>query len=435
MTIAKTNDRDREKKKPGRRLDFARCLFTILLLYFFMFHELLVTYGIGWIGPLQMLLAYLSVPLSAGFLAWNFKAHVRKLPWAALAGAAIYIFCGMMGWVHYEIQSFDLTITSLFDGMYFWMELATFSLLYHGWRPGRYARHLFMHASFIAVILIGLTGADLIFGLWPIQAERFGLRSVELFYGHPSVFIVRLAFLLGILCILMGYLDGKMKKAAGILIILLQVLFFLSLRTRVLGFIFCFALLYYWLVYRKKKLTLKIAAAGAGGLFLLAARRLYRIFLSEEANSVARNLFFKVSVRIGIENFPFGTGFATFGSRAAQYNYSPVYYWYNMMRATGMDPAWPSFACDSFWPMILGETGFLGLAGYLLMMLWLYLRVQKVREKNIWLWFAGIAMLVFELMESTGTIAFAEMMTIGIAIVLGIVIGVSADSGDENAAE
>jgi hypothetical protein len=69
------------------------------------------------------------------------------------------------------------------------------------------------------------------------------------------------------------------------------------------------------------------------------------------------------SVAIARDNLPFGEGIGRFGSHMSREVYSPVYAEYGMDGMYGIAEMWPIAVTDTFWPMILGEAGLLGLVG------------------------------------------------------------------------
>jgi len=69
------------------------------------------------------------------------------------------------------------------------------------------------------------------------------------------------------------------------------------------------------------------------------------------------------SVAIARDEFPLGKGIGRFGSHMSREVYSPVYGEYGMDGMYGIAEMWPIAVADTFWPMILGEAGVLGLIG------------------------------------------------------------------------
>lgn len=71
------------------------------------------------------------------------------------------------------------------------------------------------------------------------------------------------------------------------------------------------------------------------------------------------------SIAVARDHLPLGAGIGRFGSHMSREVYSPVYAAYGMDQMYGIKPSQPIAVTDTFWPMILGETGVLGLAGAL----------------------------------------------------------------------
>lgn len=59
---------------------------------------------------------------------------------------------------------------------------------------------------------------------------------------------------------------------------------------------------------------------------------------------------------------PTGSGFATYGSDMAAKAYSSLYYQYGFAELWGMGPVDSMFLCDNYWPMVIGQFGYVGLA-------------------------------------------------------------------------
>ncbi|MCG8333037.1 MAG: hypothetical protein MJE63_00865 [Proteobacteria bacterium] len=96
----------------------------------------------------------------------------------------------------------------------------------------------------------------------------------------------------------------------------------------------------------------------------------------------ARQALTITSIKIATDYFPLGTGFGTFASPVSRDYYSPVYDQYMISNVWGLSRTMGSFICDTFWPMVLGETGFLGLLLYLLFWTLIVLEVAKKRRNN-----------------------------------------------------
>jgi hypothetical protein len=82
------------------------------------------------------------------------------------------------------------------------------------------------------------------------------------------------------------------------------------------------------------------------------------------------------SVAVGRDHFPLGAGLGRYGSHMSWVEYSPVYWRYGLDQVVGLQPTDGSAITDTFWPMLLGETGVIGMIafgafiGVLLVELW-----------------------------------------------------------------
>lgn len=70
---------------------------------------------------------------------------------------------------------------------------------------------------------------------------------------------------------------------------------------------------------------------------------------------------------IARDYFPIGVGFASYASHTAAIAYSPVYYLYGVNSIWELSPNNPhAFLDDTFWPIIVAQSGFIGTICYLI---------------------------------------------------------------------
>ena len=74
-----------------------------------------------------------------------------------------------------------------------------------------------------------------------------------------------------------------------------------------------------------------------------------------------RNALYLGAAAIARDRAPLGAGLGRFGSHMSRESYSPMYEAYGIDRVYGLGPDSPIAVTDTFWPMILGETGAIGL--------------------------------------------------------------------------
>ena len=79
-----------------------------------------------------------------------------------------------------------------------------------------------------------------------------------------------------------------------------------------------------------------------------------------------RNALYVGSIAIARDHLPLGAGIGRFGSHMSREAYSPEFARYGLAQVNGLRPEAPIAVTDTFWPMVLGETGVIGLVAALL---------------------------------------------------------------------
>jgi hypothetical protein len=127
------------------------------------------------------------------------------------------------------------------------------------------------------------------------------------------------------------------------------------------------------LVARRSAAAWVAIAAAVPLLVLLSAATVGRIWdaTAQEYfgshSQAARTLLTLRSFDVAGAHFPFGAGFGRYGSFLAGVDYSPEYYAAGLDEVYGLMPTPPynTFLTDTFWPAILGESGYVGALCYL----------------------------------------------------------------------
>ncbi len=139
----------------------------------------------------------------------------------------------------------------------------------------------------------------------------------------------------------------------------------------------------------------------------------------------ARVALYVGSVAIGRDHFPLGAGLGRYGSHMSGETYSPIYREYGLDGVPGLQPTDGSAITDTFWPMLLGETGVLGTIAFgvflvaLLAELWRAAGVgERPRSRVLAL---GALMLFVE--SAVGSLSSATYAAPPIAYFLFAVVG------------
>lgn len=190
---------------------------------------------------------------------------------------------------------------------------------------------------------------------------RYGIKSFRFFFLMSFQF---LAVALVAISVLSANEDEKSNKSCYAAICLSLIL---ATKSSPLLFSVMFLFL---LIYFKRHELLKTRTIVFIGVLvvLLGAFQIQTYLMNENA---PRYLFFYYGGKTANTYFPFGSGFATFGSDQAARNYSQLYYQYGFDRLFGMNIEDGSFLSDTFWPMAIGQFGWIGSFVYV----YIYIRV------------------------------------------------------------
>ena len=427
-----------QKKNPNNRSQYGIYLLFIISTWLLMFEEPIVRFGdITWVSIFRNVLPLIILLLLVLTSTRAFDARKLVSPFAICG--YIFVVSGMIGWAMHKYQTLTVTIFAMYEHIRFWLCVALFFFLLCRLPLRDYAKRVSMHIGILSAFLLISGILDVIFEIWPRQVYRFGFGSIQLFYLHPSNLGAHVIFLLSMLCILRPYLS-KVKEnncfvgfftspaVNTLMTFLLLLLSVATLRFRLAGLAIFFVILYCYMILWKKKLHAPILFICIAAAFLLGRKRFMAYYFSPIAFTMARGQFAINSLDIAKVNFPFGAGFGTFGSRMAQLHYSPLYYKYHMMVTPGMSPTRPSYACDTFFPSILGEGGWLGMIAYCSLIVLLIVLIFQKQKRAVpgpvtsYAIFTSVILVAFELLEATGTLAFSETYSVSIAMALALAL-------------
>jgi hypothetical protein len=153
---------------------------------------------------------------------------------------------------------------------------------------------------------------------------------------------------------------------------------------------------------RSAAVIFTILGAGAAGLVFEAQIRAVvsstwttYVATATQARTVLTHFAFVVADRYA----PFGAGFGRYGSYYAGHDYSPLYTEFGFDRIWGLNAATGNadFLYDTQWPAILGESGYLGCAFFVLFLisLWRYMTPSSRSDDLMVCWWIVGARGVF----------------------------------------
>jgi hypothetical protein len=163
----------------------------------------------------------------------------------------------------------------------------------------------------------------------------------------------------------------------------------------------------------------------------------YNDYISPQAEPAARTVLTVDSFGVAAGYFPGGAGFGRFGSAIAASTYSPEYF------ARGYPDIWGlgrtaedgRFLTDTEWPAIIGESGYLGAAAFLVGMILIYRASRRLYRHGAtplvrWIGLVAIGWTIASLVQSIATVTFTGPPGFGLFFgMVGLVTGLSARNG------
>lgn len=327
-----------------------------------------------------------------------------------------FTLTALLGNILYKYQTVDLVAIDLLTNLKFFFSIY---LAYHVLKKDlREYRYLLKLIRFISAVNIVLFLVDRIVNIFPGQ-YRYGIKSAVLYFDHSTYLAGMCAFFVATLSYY-GIKKNKLYISANLILILF------SLRAKAIGAVVCYVVLYIVIIKFHSKLKVwqivALAVAGIG----VAWSQIYFYFIALGGHS-ARSVMLFTSLKIMTDYFPIGTGFATFASHSAAVNYSPVYVLYGfreIYELSGLSNA-TSFFDDHFWPIIFGQTGFIGTICYIGVLFILFKKIQKVKKIDLQKYFSAMFVFLYLLISSMAEPAFNNSISIPFAMLLGCVLSES----------
>ena len=243
--------------------------------------------------------------------------------------------------------------------------------------------------------------------------KRFGFNDFKFINPNPGDYSSILIISLVIFHICSFYT----KKALLLMKALTIVLIIFTFRGKSLGFIATYLMVVFFINrYNRlsKKSLIVLGVLGIlGGFFQI---RYY--FLD---NVTPRALFLVNGITTANDYFPLGAGYSTYGSNMAKINYSPLYEKYGFNNIWGMNQEEQQFLNDNFWPMIMGQYGWIGLLMYFGILLIMF-KIINLEIKDSQLKIAGFSIFFLLLYSSVGGPIFVHYIGCASIIVFSLIL-------------
>lgn len=379
----------------------------------------------AFIGPFQ----YFDELYAASFFLFfflllthlNFRLEIKRSTLIIVVLLFLFSVCGFMGVYRFHYQPTRIAILDWFLHMKFFLAIGTtYSLFYNRNMQNMYIEFWRILRILIAGLFL-LMLADYALDIFPARV-RFGLRAESLFFGTPANMTFVMIALTALLFRLYEFYRGKIL----LYMIMVWILTLSTLRVKAFASVVVSFFIYFIIIRKRRKFGFLSWLMMASGVLLIAARQLATYYINN-ADKEVRSVLQRFSFRIANDYFPFGTGFGTYASAYSADPYSRVYIQYHLDRIWGMSREYHSFISDTFWPMIIGQSGYLGLCIYFILILILVLSALKVSKNNAYSYASILLIVIFLFIASTSESAFVNTYAIILAVPIGLAFAENAN--------
>ena len=399
---------------------FRSYILFLMFFYLIIFRDLLELF-IPFLGYADEICGLLLFPILLALLIKNGgviqikKGFLRrmKIPIFLL----LFITFGFVGNLIFQYQPlYKAALPDLFLNLKFWMSIYVAYVLFEKLDLEIFGSRIGNHVKFVTILFIALIILDYVFNLFDGDI-RYGLKSTTLFYGIHTAFAAMCGFLISLLTLVRKYVRG-----ANLFTVLLLILLASTLRSKAFGSVVLFIVLYAIVKVLKVKIKAWHIVVLAAICLFIGWTQIQYYFFSDISAGAARNVLTRNCFIVAKDHFPFGSGFATYGSYFSGVHYSPLYAKYGMADIHGLMESHLSFISDTFWPMIIAQSGYLGAAAFVAALVALFFEVQKVSKTDKDYYLAGLFALAYLCVSSFAESAFVSPNAIPLAIVIGIAL-------------
>lgn len=254
-------------------------------------------------------------------------------------------------------------------------------------------------------------------------------QTLRMTMGHPAYFAA------AVTCLSLTYLYcSKFSINEKIIFIVMLALGILSGRSKFyVFFTFSFFVIFYFSAIKQFKLNLKngiILTLMIIVMLFVAWKKIDLYFYhamtsvdESEKDMIARYVLYATFPQILTDYFPFGSGFASFGTFYSGAYYSNIYVEYGIDNVWGMTKNHYNFVADTFYPS-LAQFGIIGILLYLFF--WIYILKKaiqynkKVQNKK----YISIALMIigFFAIEGTTDSTFTTHRGFYVLMLLGLIL-------------
>lgn len=327
----------------------------------------------------------------------------------------IFVVAGLTGNLIYQYQPLKCVIIDLYTNLKFFFAIGTGYHLFAKLNWEETEEVVRWNSAVITTILFVLFLVDQVFHFWPSEI-RYGIYSAKLFYFHPTYLAAVMAFLLVLETVF------YQKKNIPFMAMAVIVMVF-TFRAKAIASVAIFVAIFLFVLLWKRKIKLWYIVFAAVACVIIAWPQISFYFF-ELGDRSTRSVMHGVAFQIAKDYFPIGTGFGTYASAEAAKTFSPVYELYNFeyLLRFEINRQWLGFLDDTFWPIIIGQTGAIGTTAYVATLGFLFSKCWRIQNMHIYSFAAVLYIWAHLMICSVAEPAFNNSTAIPLAVTMGIVL-------------
>lgn len=323
----------------------------------------------------------------------------------------LFSVTGLLGNIIYRYQPLKCVIIDLYTNLKFFFAIGTGYYLFASADWEEIKKTAQWNAQAITLILFVLFLIDRIFNIWPGQV-RYGISSAKLFYFHST-------YLAGAACFLLILLTASYDKKNIPFLFADVLLMVFTMRSKAMASGALFVAIFIFVILMKRRIKLWHMIAAGAACVVVAWPKIFEYYVAG-AGIGTRSVLHSVALQIAQDYFPIGTGFGTYASAEAGKVFSPVYELYNFEYLLRYDKDWLHYLSDTFWPIIIGQTGVIGTIIYVSCLACLLPKCWKLQRVSVYSYVAVLYSWAYMVISSTSEPIFHNMIAIPLAVVMGI---------------
>lgn len=341
-------------------------ILLIFLFYIIIFQDALQTY-IPFFSIFDEIFSIVLIALAICKL-WKNQFKIEKHLFKILIVLVCIVLIGLLSNMLFSYQGYKYIFLDIISNIRIWLIYVSAYILLNKASRDMLVRILPKHIKFISILLFILSIINIFLPIFPYYDVRNGIATQMLFFHHPTYLS---AMCIALIIILVGLRIDQRNRY----ILLLTFVVIMTGRVKSIGFLLAWYTYIYFFTKGKK---IKIRYIIIIILLLMTVgykRALDQLFLNP---LYPRSVLNKYSIYIANDHFPLGSGFATYASFMSGQSPSPIYEIYQINNVYGLSKA-DNYAAvnDAFWPMIIGQFGYIALILYIYLLCLLIFHIYK----------------------------------------------------------